>query len=71
MKILQEEKRKLDTERNRIEQLNDEVFPKGTFQERKLNFLPLYRGLGPSLCEALVKEMDPLRREVIVFDCGI
>jgi bacillithiol biosynthesis cysteine-adding enzyme BshC len=71
VKILQEEKRKLDTERNRIEQLNDEVFPKGTFQERKLNFLPFYRGLGPSLCEALVKEMDPLRREVIVFDCGI
>ena len=71
MKILQEEKRKLETERLRIDQLHAEVFPEGTFQERKLNFLPFYTGLGSELCKTLIREMDPLMREVIVFDSGI
>ncbi|WP_306352934.1 bacillithiol biosynthesis cysteine-adding enzyme BshC [Flavobacterium sp. '19STA2R22 D10 B1'] len=59
-RLLRAQKRKLSDELNRITELQNELFPGQSLQERKDNFSEYYLETGPLLIENLMKELKPL-----------
>ncbi len=69
-RLLKAQKRKLSEKVNRITNLQNELFPKGSLQERYSNFSEFYVEYGDNLINELVDTLDPLKLEfdILVFD---
>ncbi len=67
-KMLRAEKRKLSEQFVRIKKLNTIIFPSGTLQERRENFMPWYLLYGGCFIEILFEQFDPFRHEFLVFE---
>lgn len=65
-KLLRAEKRKNRDFMERIEDIHQELFPKGGLQERHDNFIEYYREYGDQWIEKLYKHLDPLKLEFTV-----
>ena len=59
-RLLKAQKRKLADQLERLTALQDELFPRGSLQERSVNFSELYLELGAVLLSVLKKELEPL-----------
>ena len=59
-RLLKAQKRKLADEVERMTDLQEQLFPGQSLQERNTNFSELYLEYGDELVEKLIKELDPL-----------
>ena len=66
-RLLKAEKRKLSEELNRIEELQNELFPKGTLQERKANFSEFYAKSGDKMIIELLENLKPLNQSFSIL----
>ena len=66
-RLLKAQKRKLSEQINRITELQNELFPGQSLQERNLNFSELYLEFGTQLIPKLVKELKPLKNQFLVL----
>ena len=68
-RLLKAQKRKLADVLNRITQLQNELFPNQSLQERQTNFSEFYLENGELLIPALIKKLKPLeqRFEVLIL----
>jgi uncharacterized protein YllA (UPF0747 family) len=66
-RLLKAQKRKHTDELNRIIQLQNELFPNQSLQERQANFSEFYLEYGVELIERLFKELKPLEKEFKVL----
>ena len=62
-RLLKAQKRKYKETVDRITLLQNELFPKGSLQERQMNFSDFYEFQGEGLTERLLDELEPLRLE--------
>ncbi len=53
---------------NKIRKLYDKLFPGGSLQERKENFIPMYLNEGDQFKEALLEHLDPLIPGFIILE---
>ena len=66
-RLLKAEKRVHTEYLNRIMDLQNELFPNQSLQERKLNFSEFYLEYGTALIQKLLSELDPLKQEFKVI----
>jgi uncharacterized protein YllA (UPF0747 family) len=66
-RLLKAQKKKLVEQVSRMTELQNELFPNQSLQERYLNFSELYLEFGDTLITTLMEELDPLRSEFIVL----
>lgn len=60
-KLLKAEKRKSETEINKISKIKHKLFPNNdSLQERYENFIPYYLKYGPNWIDSLIKHLDPM-----------
>ncbi len=67
-RLLKAQKRKLSDVVDRITDLQNELFPKQSLQERSQNFSEYYEVLGADLIPMLFKNTDPLKFEFTVIE---
>lgn len=67
-RLLKAQKRKLSEKVNRITTLQNQLFPKGSLQERYANFSEFYLEYGAELIEELVESLEPLGLKFDVID---
>ncbi|WP_274475942.1 bacillithiol biosynthesis cysteine-adding enzyme BshC [Mangrovimonas aestuarii] len=66
-RLLKAQKRVLKDEITRMTDLQEELFPGQTLQERKLNFSELYIEYGDRLIQQLMLNLQPLKGEFIIL----
>lgn len=66
-KIVRAEKKTHEIEVNKIRTIKEQLFPQGSLQERKDNFIPIYLQHGNAFLEALYQYLDPLDRKVKIL----
>jgi bacillithiol biosynthesis cysteine-adding enzyme BshC len=66
-KLIKAEKQNYHTRLEQIEQIKDELFPKGSLQERNENFGLLYVKWGQGLIDELIRNFKPLDFEFAVL----
>ncbi|AXT19486.1 bacillithiol biosynthesis cysteine-adding enzyme BshC [Flavobacteriaceae bacterium AU392] len=66
-RLLKAQKRKLSEQVTRIKELQNELFPGQSLQERNLNFSELYLEFGNDLIFKLITELKPLSKEFLVI----
>lgn len=66
-KMLRAEKKKEAVAMQWLAQLREQVFPQGTLQERKENFLPYYLKHGASFISLLHEHFDPLDASFLIL----
>ncbi|WP_422084048.1 bacillithiol biosynthesis cysteine-adding enzyme BshC [Ulvibacterium sp.] len=66
-RLLKAQKRKLEDHVTRITEIQNELFPNQSLQERTLNFSELYLELGDELIPLLMKELKPLSLEFLIL----
>ena len=66
-RLLKAQKKKLKDHVVRMCDLQNELFPNQTLQERSLNFSELYQEYGPELIPALIRSLKPLKMELTVL----
>jgi bacillithiol synthase len=67
-RLLKAQKRKLSDEIARIINLQDQLFPGRSLQERNLNFSELYLEFGDQLIQQLVLNLQPLKGEFLILN---
>lgn len=67
-RLLKAQRRKLSGMVQRIADLQNELFPNRSLQERSQNFSEYYVALGENLIPALLKKTDPLKFEFTVIE---
>lgn len=67
-RLLKAQKRKLSDVVNRIVEVQNELFPKQSLQERNQNFSAFYEAIGDDLIPMLLKNTDPLKFEFTVIE---
>ncbi|MFA5299066.1 MAG: bacillithiol biosynthesis cysteine-adding enzyme BshC [Lutibacter sp.] len=67
-RLLKAQKRKLSEEVQQISNLQNELFPNQSLQERSQNFTEFYLDLGENLIPMLIENIDPLRFEFTVLE---
>lgn len=67
-KILRAEKRKHNTELQRIAKLKNMLFPSNSLQERVENFIEYYPVHGQSFIDTIVSSIAPLKNEFLVIE---
>jgi bacillithiol biosynthesis cysteine-adding enzyme BshC len=67
-RMLRAQKRKYAEATVRIKNLQDELFPGKSLQERNLNFSQLYVQYGEKLINILLKELKPLSGEFLILE---
>ena len=65
-RLLKAQKRKLADQIERATELQEQLFPKNSLQERNTNFSELYLEFGASLIPELVKSLEPLKGEFTI-----
>lgn len=66
-RLLKAQKRKLEDEVKRITQLQNQLFPNGSLQERQVNFSEFYLEYGEDLLRELKKDLRPLELKFNIF----
>ncbi|WP_372920047.1 bacillithiol biosynthesis cysteine-adding enzyme BshC [Salegentibacter sp.] len=69
-RLLKAQKRKLEDHVHRIAELQNELFPNQSLQERHANFSELYAEYGEDLISTLLKELNPLEAEFKILTFG-
>ncbi|UCJ09976.1 bacillithiol biosynthesis cysteine-adding enzyme BshC [Chitinophaga pendula] len=69
-KFLRAEKKKFAWQTEQIRQLKLQLFPLGSLQERKENFMPWYIHQGPALFDTLLAALTPVTDQFIVLRIG-
>lgn len=67
-KMLRAEKRKHDTELQRIAKLKNMLFPNNSLQERIENFIEYYPLYGQAFIDTVVSNIAPLKNEFLVIE---
>lgn len=67
-RLLKAQKRKLSDVVERITEVQNELFPYQSLQERNQNFSAFYEAVGADLISALLKNTDPLKFEFAVIE---
>lgn len=67
-RLLKAQKRKLNEQITRIINLQNELFPNQSLQERNLNFSELYLEFGEQLIQQLVLNLQPLKGEFLILN---
>ena len=66
-RLLKAQKRKLKDHVIRMTELQNELFPNQSLQERNQNFSELYLELGEDLIPLLIDTLEPLKMEFLVL----
>ena len=66
-RLLKAQKRKLKDELERLTNLQDQLFPKQSLQERNRNFSEFYEIYGKELIQQLKQELKPLQQEFSII----
>lgn len=66
-KMFRAEKKKHETELNRLARLKDMLFPNGTLQERVENFIEYYPLYGHDFIDAIVRNTQPVQNKFLVI----
>jgi len=66
-RLLKAQKRKLKSELERLTNLQDELFPQQSLQERNRNFSEFYQVYGSSLIQQLKEKLDPLQQQFSII----
>ncbi|MBW2962862.1 bacillithiol biosynthesis cysteine-adding enzyme BshC [Mesonia aestuariivivens] len=66
-RLLKAQKRKLKDELERLTNLQDQLFPKQSLQERNQNFSEFYEVYGKDLIQQLKQELKPLKQEFSII----
>ncbi len=69
-RLLRAQKRKLKDEVERIAELQNELFPNRSLQERQTNFSEFYNEYGPELINTLLETLDPLEFNFKILTFG-
>ena len=67
-RLLKAQKRNLSDELERLQNIQEELFPNQSLQERQLNFSEFYLEYGDELLETLKEGLDPLDLKFTVFE---
>ena len=67
-RLLKAQKRNLSDELGRLRNIQDELFPNQSLQERQLNFSEFYLEYGEGLLDVLKENLDPLNMRFGVFE---
>ena len=67
-RLLKAQKRKLSDIVHRIIEVQNELFPNQSLQERNQNFSAFYEAMGDDLIPTLLKNIDPLKFEFAVIE---
>ena len=67
-RLLKAQKRKFDDHINRITNIQNELFPGQSLQERNFNFSELYLEFGEQLIKQLVLNLQPLNGEFLILE---
>ncbi len=67
-RILKAQKRKHSEELGRLKNIQNQLFPNQTLQERQLNFSEFYLEYGEDLLETLKENLDPLNLNFMVLE---
>ncbi|RSK40555.1 bacillithiol biosynthesis cysteine-adding enzyme BshC [Mangrovimonas spongiae] len=66
-RLLKAQKRKLSDILNRVEVIQNELFPNQSLQERQVNFSEFYLEYGDQLIQQLVLNLQPLKSEFLIL----
>ncbi len=66
-KLIRAEKQKYEVSNNQVTKLKEKLFPKGSLQERKDNFISFYLKHGEQFFEILKNELNPLDKRFTVI----
>ncbi|MEY8848462.1 bacillithiol biosynthesis cysteine-adding enzyme BshC [Psychroserpens sp. XS_ASV72] len=66
-RLLKAQKRKLSDHLNRVVELQNQLFPNHSLQERQLNFSEFYLELGSEFIPKLISELHPLRGDFSII----
>ncbi|WP_298497931.1 bacillithiol biosynthesis cysteine-adding enzyme BshC [uncultured Algibacter sp.] len=66
-RLLKAQKKKLSNEVARMAELQNELFPNGSLQERNTNFSEFYLEYGELLIPNLIKNLEPLNSQFLVL----
>lgn len=69
-KFLRAEKKKFTWQTDQIRQIRSKLFPAGSLQERKENFLPWYAQEGPAFFDRLLAAMNPVSDMLLILEKG-
>jgi uncharacterized protein YllA (UPF0747 family) len=67
-RLLQAQKRKLADQISRCTELQDQLFPGQSLQERNTNFSEFYLEYGDQLIPELMKHLEPLKGEFLILN---
>ncbi|MBT0608292.1 bacillithiol biosynthesis cysteine-adding enzyme BshC [Aequorivita echinoideorum] len=67
-RLLKAQKRNLADELKRLQNIQDQLFPKQSLQERQLNFSEFYLEYGEDLLDSLKENLDPLDATFTVLE---
>ena len=67
-RLLKAQKRKLNQHLERIEDIQNQLFPRQSLQERNLNFSEFYLEYGVQLIQQLVLNLQPLKGEFLILN---
>jgi bacillithiol biosynthesis cysteine-adding enzyme BshC len=66
-RLLKAQKRKLEEVLERVRQLQDELFPRQSLQERNANFSEFYLEYGEHFTQLLLQNLQPLKGEFLIL----
>ncbi|HBU76631.1 MAG TPA: bacillithiol biosynthesis cysteine-adding enzyme BshC, partial [Muricauda sp.] len=66
-RLLKAQKKKLKDHVVRLTDLQNELFPNQSLQERQLNFSEIYLEMGDTLIPLLLDKLDPFSKDFIVL----
>jgi len=67
-RLLRAQKRKLNEQISRITEIQNQLFPGQSLQERNLNFSELYLEYGGQLIQQLMLNLQPLKGEFLILE---
>ena len=67
-RLVREEKARYDKTVDKIRKLYDKLFPGGSLQERKDNFIPMFLQAGPGFKDVLIDNLDPLEPGFVIIE---
>jgi len=66
-RLLKAQKKKLSNEVSRMTEIQNQLFPNNSLQERNANFSELYLEYGDKLISSLIENLEPLKSEFLIL----
>lgn len=67
-RLLKAQKRKLNDHLERVKEIQNELFPNHSLQERNMNFSEFYLEYGNTFISKLISELQPLKGEFLILE---